>query len=459
MKRRDMMKELKFQTKSGWLKLNADEVDKFAKGYIKFINSCKTERQTVKFAEEVLKREGFVDISEYDGSTSAKVYMKFREKALVAMKINSKLTDGTNLVVSHIDSPRIDLKPHPIIEDEGIALAKTHYYGGIKKYHWFNIPLSIVGVVVKEDGTTIDVNIGENEDDPVFVISDLLPHLDRKDEKVSEKFQAEKMNLILGSVPLNDEEKEAVKLNILKILNEKYGIKEEDLVSADLYLVPAFKAKEIGLDRSFVGAYGHDDRICAYTSLIALIEANSDKNMGIILFDKEEIGSDGNTGAKSRFYMMFFRKVLKKQGFDDVEFYLDETLEKTNVISADVNAAINPSFKDVHDPANAARAGHGIVLTKYTGARGKAGASEARAELVAKVRAVLNKNGVLWQVGNLGKVDVGGGGTVAKFLAEKGAEVIDMGPGLIGMHSPYELVSKIDLYESYRAYKALLENL
>ncbi|MCD6449850.1 MAG: aminopeptidase [Thermotogaceae bacterium] len=453
------MEELKFQTKSGWLKLSTEEVDRFASGYIKFINNCKTERQTVKFAEEILKREGFVDVSEYGGEVPAKVYMKFRDKALVAMKINSKLTGGMNLVASHIDSPRIDLKPHPIIEDEGIALAKTHYYGGIKKYHWFNIPLSIIGVVVKEDGVRIEIKLGESEDDPVFVISDLLPHLDRKDEKVSEKFKAEKMNLILGSVPLNNEEKEAVKLNILRLLNEKYGVKEEDLVSADLYLVPAFKAREVGLDKSFIGAYGHDDRICAYTSLIALIEASSGKNMGIILFDKEEIGSEGNTGAKSRFYMMFFRKILKKQGFNDVEFYLDEALEKTNVISADVNVAINPSFKDVHDPANAARAGHGIVITKYTGARGKAGASEARAELVAKVRAILNEKGVLWQVGNLGKVDVGGGGTVAKFLAEKGAEVIDMGPGLIGMHSPYELVSKVDLYESYKAYKALLENL
>ena len=453
------MKELLFKTKNGWLIKDRESVEKFARGYMEFIGKCKTERETVRFAKEVLERSGFIPIDEYDGSKPAKVYMVYKKKALAAMKISKDLTEGMTLVVSHIDSPRIDLKPHPIIEDEGIALAKTHYYGGVKKYQWFNIPLSIVGVVVKEDGSVVDVKIGEDENDPVFVISDLLPHLDRKDEKVSEKFQAEKMNLILGSIPLNEEEKEAVKLNVLKILNEKYGIKEEDLVSADLELVPAFKPREVGLDKSFIAAYGHDDRICAYTSLMALLDAKEGKNMGIILFDREEIGSDGNAGAKSRFYMGFFRKILKKQGFDDVEYHLDEALEKTIVISADVNAAVTPSFKDVHDLANAAKVGHGVVLTKYTGARGKYGASEASAELVAKVRTVLNKRGVLWQVGTLGKVDVGGGGTVAKFLAEKGADVLDMGPGLIGMHSPYELVSKVDLYETYEAYKALMEDL
>ena len=453
------MKELKFEPKNGWLVKDREIVEGFARGYMDFIGRCKTERQTVIFAEEVLRREGFVSVDEYDGFYPAKVYMSFKGKSLVAMKVNSKLADGMNIVAAHIDSPRIDLKPHPLIEEEGIALAKTHYYGGIKKYHWFNIPLSIIGVVVKEDGTVVNVNIGEDPADPVFVISDLLPHLDRKDEKVSEKFQAEKMNLIVGSIPIDEEEKEAVKLNVLKLLNEKYGVKEEDLVSADLALVPAIPPREVGIDRSFIGAYGQDDRICGYTSLIALIEANSDKNMCVILFDKEEIGSDGNTGAKSRFYMTFFRKIMKKQGFQDVEYALDEALEKTNVISADVSAAVNPSFKDVHDIANAAKAGHGVVLTKYTGAHGKVGASEARAELVARVRSVLNRRNVLWQVGLLGKVDVGGGGTVAKFLAEKGAEVIDIGPALLGMHSPYEIVSKIDLYEAYEAYKALLEEL
>ncbi len=453
------MENLEMKKEVGWKVLNRDDIEKFSRGYMDFIGKCKTERQTVSFAEDVLKRNGFLSIDEYDGSLPAKVYMTFRSKALIAVKLSRKLNEGINLVAAHIDSPRIDLKPHPIFEDEGIALAKTHYYGGVKKYQWFNIPLSIVGVVVKEDGSVVDIKIGENDGDPVFVISDLLPHLDRKDEKVSEKFQAEKMNLILGSIPLDDEEKNAVKLNVLKLLSDTYGIKEEDLVSADLALVPTFPPREVGIDRSFIAAHGHDDRICGYTSLMALVDSKEGKNMGVILFDREEIGSEGNTGAKSRFYLMFFRKILKKQGFEDVEYYLDEALEKTYVISADVNAAVNPSYKDVHDMNNAAKAGYGIVLTKYTGARGKAGASEARAELVAKVRAVLNKRGVLWQVGTLGKVDVGGGGTVAKFLAEKGAEVIDMGPGLIGMHSPYELVSKVDLYESYRAYKALLEDL
>ncbi len=453
------MEDLVFKRKIGWKVKSRDAVEKFSRGYLDFIGKCKTERQTVKFSEEILRRNGFLDVMDYDGSLPAKVYMKYQGKALIAMRLSDKLTSGMNLVAAHIDSPRIDLKPHPIVEDEGMALAKTHYYGGIKKYQWFNIPLSIVGVIVKEDGSSIEVNIGENEGDPVFVISDLLPHLDRKDAKVSEKFEAEKMNLVLGSIPVDEREKEAVKLNVLKILNEMYGVKEEDLVSADLTLVPSFQPREAGLDRSFVAAYGQDDRVCAYTALMALVDAKGGKNMGVIHFDREEIGSEGNTGAKSRFYMMFFREILKRQGFDDVEYYLDRALQKTCVISADVNAAVNPSYKDVHDLANAAKAGYGIVLTKYTGARGKAGASEARAELVARVRAVLNKKGVLWQVGTLGKVDVGGGGTVAKFLAEKGAEVIDLGPGLIGMHSPYELVSKVDLFESYEAYKALLEEM
>ncbi len=453
------MKELVYKPENGWNVVDKKAVEDFSRCYMNFITSCKTERQTVKFAKEILERDGFVEISEYNGEIPGKVYMIFKDKAIIAMKLNEKLTKGMNIVASHIDSPRLDLKPHPIYEEDEIAFAKTHYYGGIKKYQWLNIPLSIIGVVVKEDGSIVEVNIGEDPEDPVFVISDLLPHLDRKDQKVSEKFKAENLNVILGSIPLDKEEKEAVKLNVLKLLHVKYGIKEEDLISADLYVVPAFTAREIGIDRSFIGAYGHDDRVCAYTSLIALIEAKSDKNMGIIFFDREEIGSDGNTGAKSRFYMMFFRKILKLQGADDVEYELDEALQRTYVISADVNAGLNPVYKDVHDTRNAAKVGYGVVLTKYTGARGKAGASEARAELVAKVRNILNKNKVLWQPGLLGKVDVGGGGTVAKFLAEKGAEVVDMGPALLGMHSPFELVSKVDLYETYRAYKVLLEEL
>ncbi len=445
--------------KSVWEKLDRKPIEDFARGYIEFLSSCKTERKVVQFAEDVLRRSGFVGIGEYDGSIPGKVYLKHKEKSIMALKINSKLTEGLNLVASHIDSPRIDLKPNPIVEDERITLAKTHYYGGIKKYQWLNIPLALIGVVVKEDGTKIEVDIGSSNEDPVLVISDLLPHLDRKDEKISEKFKAEKLNVILGTIPLEGEEKEAVKKNVLRIMKDRYKIDEEDFVSADIEIVPAFPAREVGIDGSMIGAYGHDDRICAYTSLIALIEADSNKNMGIILFDREEIGSEGNTGAKSRFYKSLLRRILKLQGEEDVEYSVDLVLEKTHIVSADVNVALDPNYKDVFDIPNTARLGYGIVLTKYTGSRGKVGASEASAELMAKVRRVLNEKGISWQIGTLGKVDVGGGGTVAKFLAQEGAEVVDIGPAVLGMHSPFEIVSKADLYESYRAYKALLENL
>ncbi len=445
--------------KSVWEKLDRKPIEDFARGYIEFLSSCKTERKVVQFAEDVLRRSGFVGIGEYDGSIPGKVYLKHKEKSIMALKINSKLTEGLNLVASHIDSPRIDLKPNPIVEDERITLAKTHYYGGIKKYQWLNIPLALVGVVVKEDGTKIEVDIGSSNEDPVLVISDLLPHLDRKDEKISEKFKAEKLNVILGTIPLEGEEKEAVKKNVLRIMKDRYKIDEEDFVSADIEIVPAFPAREVGIDGSMIGAYGHDDRICAYTSLIALIEADSNKSMGIILFDREEIGSEGNTGAKSRFYKSLLRRILKLQGEEDVEYSVDLVLEKTHIVSADVNVALDPNYKDVFDIPNTARLGYGIVLTKYTGSRGKVGASEASAELMAKVRRVLNEKGISWQIGTLGKVDVGGGGTVAKFLAQEGAEVVDIGPAVLGMHSPFEIVSKADLYESYRAYKALLENL
>ncbi|QTA37816.1 aminopeptidase [Thermosipho ferrireducens] len=439
-----------------WRERDLVEIEKFSKDYRNFIDTALTERLAIDFYKTFLEIHGFISLDNYTGKEE-KVYYVNQNKSLIAARIVGELKDGVNIVAAHVDAPRIDLKPNPLYEDEKLAFFKTHYYGGVKLYQWYNIPLAIVGVVVKEDGTKVDIKIGLEENDPIFVIPDLLPHLDRKDDKISEKFQGEKLNLLVGSIPLEKEEKESVKKNILKILKEKYDIEEEDFVSADLELVPAFKSREVGLDRSFIGAYGHDDRICSFEAIRALVDAeNLEKSAAVILFDREEIGSEGNSGAKARFYKLFFRRILKISGETDTEYAFDIMIENSFVVSADVAAVINPTFKDVHDKYNAPVVGGGVTLVKYTGVRGKAGASEADAEVVAHVRKVLNEAGIKWQVGTLGKIGIGGGGTVAKFLAQEGFKVIDMGPGLMSMHSPFEIVSKVDLYESYLAYKELL---
>jgi len=451
---------MKYKPVSAWKVRDKEVIEKFAKDYLEFMKKAKTERLTISIFEDMLKEKGFIPLDEFTGdSKDMAVYHINSGKALFALRVIDDLRSGMNLVVAHIDSPRLDLKPRPLIEDEEIALFKTHYYGGIKKYHWLNIPLAIHGVVYTSEGKKVEIHLGEDPDDPVFAIPDLLPHLDRKDKSVKEKFQAEKLNPIVGTVP-SDEEKEAVKMNVLRILNEKYGITEEDLISAELELVPAMFPREVGIDRSLIGAYGHDDRVCSFAGIKALLSVeNPSKSFGVILFDKEEIGSEGNTSAKSRFYLRVLRKILKMQGISDVEYALDEVLEKTSVISGDVCAGVNPPYKEVHDINNAPRLGYGVVLVKYTGSGGKYGSNDAHAEFVGKIRRILKESGVVWQVGLLGKVDEGGGGTVAKFLADKGAQVVDMGPALLGMHSPFELVSKADLYETYLAYKNLLEKM
>jgi len=440
-----------------WKKRTREEIENFSQSYKRFIDYAKTERLAIRYFEKLLIEDGYVHIANYTGKEE-KVYYINRGKSLVAVKGN--ISNGINFVSAHVDAPRIDLRPYPFYEDSGIALAKTHYYGGVKKYQWFSLPLSLVGVLVKEGGEKIDICIGCDEEDPVLVLPDLLPHLDKEDKKVSEHFKADKMNIILGSIPLEGEEKEPVKKNILKILKEKYNIDEEDFISADLELVPALKPRDVGIDRSFIGAYGHDDRICAYQAIMALLscEAKS-KAAGVILFDREEIGSEGDAGAQARFYRAFLRRLLLTNGNSDTESALDTLISKSTMISADVTTLFDPSFAEVHDKLNVAKAGYGAAIVKYTGRGGKSGASEAHAELVGRVRSVLNRNGISWQVSLLGKVDVGGGGTVAKFLAQEGFDTIDMGPGLMSMHAPFELVSKADLYETYLAFKVLLEEL
>lgn len=450
---------LKFTPKNVWQLRDRKQIEQFSRKYADFMNTARTERMVISEFEKMLKESGFVDIGRFDGSQD-KIYSVNRGKSLVALRLVGKLQDGLNLVVAHIDSPRLDLKPQPVFEEESVALARTHYYGGVKKYQWLSLPLELHGLVMKTDGEKIEIHLGQCSEDPVFVIPDLLPHLDKEDTPVSQKFDAEKLSVILGTIPLAGQEKEAVKMFVLKILKERYDIDEEDFVSAEFQLVPALKARDVGLDESLLGAYGHDDRVCAYTAIKALIDAEKPtRPCGVILFDREEIGSEGDAAAKASFYMLFFKKVLKIQGCDDTTFALDELFTRTNVISADVCPAIDPMFKEVHDVQNAAKLGYGVGLVRYTGSRGKSGSSEAHAEFVAKVRRILNEEKIAWQIATLGKVDRGGGGTVAKFLAERGACVLDMGPALLGMHSPFELVSKADLFETYRAYKALLEKL
>jgi len=442
-----------------WDKRERQEIEEFSNEYKKFIEFAKTERLAIAYFEDLLKKSGFIKVEEFTG-VEDQVYLANRSKSLIAVKGN--IENGINFVVAHVDSPRLDLKPYPFYEESEIALVKTHYYGGLKKYQWFSLPLALVGIVVKENGEKIDVCIGCSDKDPVFVLPDLLPHLDKEDNKVSEHFKADKMNVVLGSIPLQGEENEAVKKNVLKLIKDKYGIDEEDFVSADLELVPALKPRDVGIDSSFIGAYGHDDRICAYEGVMALLNAQTSENqkaVGVILFDREEIGSEGDSGAQARFYKAFLRKMLRIEGIPDTESMLDEIIAKSTVLSADVTTIQDPSYPEVHDKINAAKAGYGVGLVKYTGRGGKGGASEAHAELVARVRGILNKNGISWQPSLLGKVDVGGGGTVAKFLAQEGFDTIDMGPGLLGMHSPFELVSKADLYETYLAFKVLLEKL
>jgi len=443
-----------------WKKRTREEIERFSENYKLFIDFAKTERLAVEYFEKLLTENGFINIENSQEVAGERFFYVNRGKSLVAIK--GDITKGINFVVAHVDAPRIDLRPYPLYEDNGIALAETHYYGGVKKYQWLSLPLALVGVVVKEHGEKINVCIGCDEKDPVFVLPDLLPHLDKEDRKVSEQFKADKMNLLLGSIPIDEEKKEPVKQYVLKILKEKYGIDEEDFISADLELVPALKPRDVGIDGSFIGAYGHDDRICAYQAVMALLNAEiyeDQKAAGVILFDREEIGSEGDAGAQARFYRSFLRKLIKSKGYSDSESMLDEIISKSTVISADVTTLYDPSYPEVHDKLNVAKAGYGVAIVKYTGSRGKAGASEAHAELVAKVRNVLNKNGISWQVSLLGKADVGGGGTVAKFLAKEGFDTIDMGPGLMSMHAPFELVSKADLYETYLAFKVLMEQL
>lgn len=457
------MSELLRENKNGWEVLKEEEMDKainFCEGYIDFLNSSKTERLAISEAIKIAEKNGFCDILTKDKLVPGdKVYFNNRGKGIYLAVIGKKdISEGINFVIAHVDSPRLDLKANPLYEDSDMALLKTHYYGGIKKYQWTSIPLSLIGVVFKKDGTKVDISIGEDENDPVFCVSDLLPHLASKQmqKKLSEAIEGESLNIIIGSVP-DDAEKDRFKTAIMKILNSKYGICEQDFVTAEIEAVPSFKAKDLGLDRSMVGGYGQDDRVCAYSALLAVCETeNPEKTVACVLVDKEEIGSMGNTGMKSAAFEYATSLIISKTKGEFSDLLKLETFRNSKCISADVNAAVDPNYPEVNEKFNAAYLGHGPVLTKFTGSRGKSGTSDANAEFVSEVRNAFDKNGVIWQTGELGRVDIGGGGTIAQFAANLDIEVVDCGTALLSMHAPFEVASKLDIYMTYRAYKAFI---
>ena len=458
----ELKKKLFNVKKDGWEE--AEEAEKkeifeISQSYMDFLNEAKTEREFIKKARKLADENGYKDIMEFDTlKPGDKIYFVNREKSMYLAVIGEEsIENGMHIIGSHVDSPRLDLKPNPLYEDTGLAYFKTHYYGGIKKYQWTTIPLSIHGVIVKTNGEKIEVNIGEDEKDPIFTITDLLPHLaqEQMEKKLKNGIDGEDLNLLIGSIPYKDEKvTEKVKLNILNLLNQKYGITEADLNSAEIELVPAFRARSLGFDESMIAAYGQDDKVCAYTSLAAMMELKNVKNTAVcILSDKEEIGSMGNTGMESHMFDFFVSEMLNKLGINRPNL-LDKVFCFSKMLSSDVDAGFDPIYASVSDKTNAGFIGKGIALVKYTGARGKSGASDANAEYVAWVRNVLDKNNIKYQLTELGKVDIGGGGTIAYILANKGTDVIDCGVPVLSMHAPYEVTSKYDVYSAYKTYKA-----
>ena len=433
-----------------------EQADAFCEDYKKFLDNSRTEREAVAYVKAMAEENGFV---EYDPNKSYKpgdrVYIINREKAIGLAVIGKNGTDnGVKLAIAHIDSPRIDLKPNPLYQDNGMALFKTHYYGGIKKYQWTAIPLAMHGRVVKLDGSTVDIRIGDDPEDECFLITDLLPHLDKEmaTKTMSKAFTGEDLNILVGSRPYDgSDEKDLIALNVMKILNDRYGICESDFLSAELNFCPALKTRDVGFDRSMIGGYGHDDRCCAYPSVMAAIDTKLPECTCITyLTDKEETGSDGNTGMQSDFLRYFIYDLAKSDGNEGYR-----VLSKSKCLSADVNAAYDPTFASVYEPKNCSYINEGVVISKYTGHGGKYDTSDASAEFMGEIRAMLEKNGVKWQIGELGKVDIGGGGTIAKYVANMNVDVVDLGVAVLCMHAPFEVISKADIYMAYKAFYGL----
>ena len=454
---------------NSWLSYTEEDdknVEVLAQEYKEFLSKCKTERECTQYFIKEAESHGYQDLNKLIAQGTRlkagdKVYGVGMGKTIALFQIGKQpLTEGMNILCAHIDSPRLDLKQNPLYEDTELSFMDTHYYGGIKKYQWVTIPLSLYGVVCKKDGSIVDVVIGEDENDPVVGISDLLIHLsaDQLDKKAAKVIEGENLDVTLGNMPLFGEEKDAVKANVLKLLKEKYDIEEEDFVSAEIEVVPSGKARDYGLDRSMVAGYGHDDRVCAYTSLTAILDSDvSEYTSCAILVDKEEIGSVGATGAHSLFFENTVAELLLKMGIDSfVQTRL--TMSRSKMLSSDVSAGVDPLFVNVNDKKNAAYLGNGIVFNKYTGSRGKSGSNDASAEYVAQVRAVMDNANIHYQTAELGRVDQGGGGTIAYILGNYNMDVIDAGIAVLNMHAPMEIVSKVDVYETYQAYKAFLKD-
>ena len=455
------------KVKCAWEKYDEEMLEKvfsFSEGYKNFMSRCKTERECVKETIQIVEAEGYKELNAIIKNNQKlkpgdKVYSVNMEKAIALFIIGERpIEDGLKILGAHIDSPRLDLKQNPLYEDNELAFLDTHYYGGIKKYQWVTLPLAIHGVVIKKDGKKVSIVIGEEESDPVIGISDLLVHLSgvQLEKKANKVIEGEDLNVLIGSIPLKGEEKEKVKKNILKLLDEKYGIDEEDFMSAELEIVPAGKARDYGFDRSMVMAYGQDDRVCSYASLKALLDIKKvDRTCVCLLVDKEEIGSVGATGMESRFFENTVAEVMDRVG-EYSELKLRRALKNSKMLSSDVSAAFDPNYPSVMEKKNSAFFGNGIVFNKYTGARGKSGCNDANAEYMAELRKIMDRNDISFQTAELGKVDQGGRGTIAYILAAYNMEVIDCGVALHNMHAPWEVSSKADIYESYRAYKAFL---
>ncbi|MDO5557686.1 MAG: aminopeptidase [Clostridia bacterium] len=447
--------------KNGWINLDSKEnenINKFAQNYINFLNEGKTEREIIKISTKIARENGFKSIEDFETLKKGdKVYFVNKGKSMYLAVIGENdISDGINIIGSHADSPRLDLKPNPLYEDTELAFLKTQYYGGIKRYQWTNVPLSIHGVISKTNGETIEVNIGEDDNDPIFTVPDLLIHLSKEQLKktLDDGITGEDLNLLIGSIPFDDKTSESVKLNILNILNKKYGITEADFLSSELELVPSFKARSLGFDGGLIAGYGQDDKVCVFTSLSAMMKINNPKTTAVcIISDKEEIGSMGNTGMESNIFDTFIAEILNKMNINKPNL-LDKVFCNSRMLSADVTSGINPLFPQVYERNNAARISYGLGLSKYTGGRGKSGSSDANAEFIAKIRKLFESNKIPYQITELGKIDAGGGATISYILANKGIDVIDCGVPVLSMHSPYEITSKFDVYCAYVAYTA-----
>ena len=455
---KELKKELFYKKENGVDALSEETVkaaDDFCEGYKEFLFNCKTEREVAEWAVSNAEKAGFKPFDPFGEPLKAgeKVYVLNRNKAIMlCVKGKKPINEGVRISAAHIDSPRVDLKQNPVYEDNSLAYFKTHYYGGVKKYQWVAIPLSLHGRICKNDGTYVDIKLGEKAGEPKFCITDILPHLanEQYSRKANELVKGEELNVVIGSRPFKDDaESERVKLNILKLLNEKYGIVERDFLSAELELVPAFTVDDIGFDRSLIGGYGHDDRVCAYPAFEAILDIDEAPEYTAItvLTDKEEIGSDGNTGLNSSYMKYFIEDLARLEGFAG-----RDVMRNSKCLSADVNAAFDPTWSSVFEKNNTSIINGGVCVTKYTGARGKSGTSDASAEFVSWVKTLLDTNDVLWQSGELGKVDAGGGGTVAMYVANLDIDTIDVGVPVLSMHAPYEMVSKIDVYMAYKAF-------